>query len=119
MLTLFHSPRSRSTRFLWLLEEIGPHYEIEYVTIQRADGSGGPDPKNPHPHKQVPALIHDEALITESAAIALYLTDAHPGAGVGPLVGDSPECWSPWFWPTPAVRPTSVMLRRIRPWMPG
>ncbi len=89
MLTLFHSPRSRSTRFLWLLEEIGPHYEIEYVTIQRADGSGGPDPKNPHPHKQVPALIHDEALITESAAIALYLTDAHPGAGVGPLVGDS------------------------------
>ncbi|HZZ36784.1 MAG TPA: glutathione S-transferase family protein [Caulobacteraceae bacterium] len=88
MLTLFHAPRSRSSRFIWLLEELGPHYEIEYVTIQRGDGSGAPDPKNPHPHKQVPALIHDETLVTESAAIALYLTDLHPGTGLGPLVGD-------------------------------
>jgi glutathione S-transferase len=87
MLMLYHAPRSRSTRFIWLLEEIGAPYRIEYVSILRGDGMGGPDPRNPHPHKQVPALMHDDALITESAAIALYLSDAFPHALLGPQVG--------------------------------
>jgi glutathione S-transferase len=88
MLTLFHAPQSRSSRIIWLLEELSADYRIEYVDIPRQDGSGAPDPKNPHPDKKVPALMHDGALITESAAIALYLTDMHPKAGLGPLPGD-------------------------------
>jgi glutathione S-transferase len=88
MLTLFHAPRSRSTRFLWLLEELGEPYRVEYVGIRRGDGSGDKDPKNPHPHKQVPALDHDGTLVTESAAIALYLTDTFPAAKLGPVIGD-------------------------------
>ena len=88
MLTLIHAPQTRSTRFLWLLEELGVPYDIRFVTIKRGDGTGEPDPANPHPNKQVPALEHDGVLITESAAIALYLTDAFPAAGVGPLIGD-------------------------------
>jgi glutathione S-transferase len=89
MLTLFHAPRSRSTRFLWLLEELGAEYEVKIVDIFRATtGQGARDPANPHPHGQVPALLHDGALITESAAIALYLTDLYPDAGLGPVVGD-------------------------------
>jgi glutathione S-transferase len=87
MLTLYHAPRSRSTRFIWLLEEIGAPYRIEYVSIRRGDGTGEPDPRNPHPHKQVPALMHDDSMITESAAIALYLSDAFPHALLGPQVG--------------------------------
>ncbi len=89
MLTLFHAPQSRSSRFIWLLEELGADYEIRYVGIPRMDGTGGPDPSNPHPDKKVPALTHDDALVTESAAIALYLTDLHPDAGIGPAVGDA------------------------------
>ena len=87
MLTLFHAPQSRSSRFIWLLEELGADYEIRYVEIPRLDGTGGPDPSNPHPDKKVPALTHAGALVTESAAIALYLTDLHPEAGLGPVVG--------------------------------
>lgn len=87
MLTLFHAPRSRSSRFIWLLEELATDYEIRYVDIPRMDGSGAADPSNPHPDKKVPALAHDGAIVTESAAIALYLTD--PGAGIGPAVGDA------------------------------
>jgi glutathione S-transferase len=52
------------------------------------DGSGAPDASNPHPDKKVPALHHDDVLVTESAAIALYLTDLHPRAGIGPALGD-------------------------------
>ncbi|ADG09947.1 glutathione S-transferase family protein [Caulobacter segnis] len=89
MLPLFHAPRSRSTRFLWLLEELGAPYEIRKVDIYRAvSNTGARDPSNPHPHGQVPALLDDGVLITESSAIALYLTDKFPAAGLGPVVGD-------------------------------
>lgn len=88
MLTLVHAPQSRSSRIVWLLEELGQPYAIDYVAIARADGSGGADPNNPHPDKKVPALIHDGAVITESAAVALYLTDLFPESKMGPALGD-------------------------------
>ena len=40
MLTLFHSPKSRSGTIVWLLEELGVPYETKVVDIRRADGSG-------------------------------------------------------------------------------
>lgn len=101
MLTLFHAPQSRSGRIVWLMEEIGAPYEIEYVDIFRAmTGTGARDRANLHPDGKVPALLHDGALVTESAAIALYLTDLFPEADLGASVG-SPEraayvTWLAW-----------------------
>lgn len=101
MLTLFHAPQSRSGRIVWLMEEIGAPYEIEYVDIFRAmTGTGARDRANLHPDGKVPALLHDGALVTESAAIALYLTDLFPEADLGAPVG-SPEraayvTWLAW-----------------------
>ena len=88
MLTLYHSPRSRSSRFIWLLEEIGTPYEIVQVDIPRQDGTGASDPRNPHPDRKVPAIVHDGVLVTESAAICAYLADAFPESGLGPRIGD-------------------------------
>jgi glutathione S-transferase len=90
MLTLYHSPMSRSGRIIWLLEELAADYQVVQVEIRRRDGSGGHDPKNPHPDGKVPALVHDGALITESSAIILYLTDLLPNSGtkLGPQIGD-------------------------------
>ena len=88
MLTLHHAPQSRSSRIVWLLEELGAPYELRITDIPRPDGSGGPDPGNPHPDGKVPALVDDGVLVTESAAIVLYLTDRFPAAGIGPIVGD-------------------------------
>ena len=88
MLTLYHSPQTRSTRVLWLLEEVGADYKIDYVTIPRQDGSGAPDPKNPHPEKKVPYLVHDGEAVWESAAIALYVGDLYPQAGIAPKPGE-------------------------------
>ncbi len=88
-LTLFHTPRSRSTNFIWLLEELGAAYDLKLVNIRRGDGSGAADAANPHPHGKVPALLHDGALVHEQAAIALYLTDLFPKAGLGPVAGDA------------------------------
>ena len=88
MLTLHHAPRSRSSRIVWLLEELGADYVLKITDIPRMDGSGAPDPGNPHPDKKVPALVDDGVLITESSAIVQYLTDEFPAAGIGPKIGD-------------------------------
>jgi len=89
MLTLYHAPQSRSSRVIWLLEELAAPYALKKVTISRMDGSGGRDAANPHPDGKVPALVDDGQLITESGAIFLYLTDKFPGAGLGPRVGEA------------------------------
>jgi glutathione S-transferase len=88
MITLYHAPRSRSFRTLWLLEEIGKPFELRLVGIRRGDGSGTRDPANPHPLGKVPALVHDGKLVFETSAITLYLTDLFPEAGLGPRLGD-------------------------------
>jgi glutathione S-transferase len=89
MITLYHAPRSRASRFIFLLEELGAPYQLEEVSIRRGDGSGALDPGNPHPHGKVPAIRDGETLVHESAAVALYLTDKFPKNGIGPLVGDA------------------------------
>ncbi len=87
-LTLHHSPQTRSTRMLWLLEELGADYDIHYVTITRQAGVGGPDVDNPHPMKQVPAIEVDGQLLIESALMFLFLTDRYPEAKLAPTVDD-------------------------------
>jgi glutathione S-transferase len=101
MLKLYHAPHSRSTRIVSLIDELGADVAIETVTIARRDGSGGHDPKNPHPEGKVPLLDHDGTLIWESAAIILYLTDMFPQAGLGPQPGDPDRgpylSWLAWY----------------------
>ena len=88
MLKLYHSPQTRSSRMVWLLEEIGEPYEIEYLDI-RAEGGAPESYRAIHPLKKVPALQHDGEIVTESAAICLYLSDAFPAAGLGPPAGQA------------------------------
>jgi glutathione S-transferase len=102
MITLYHAPQSRSSRMIWLLEELGAPYRIQPVTIFRPmANTGAPDALNPHPDKQVPAIEHKGVVITESIAITLYLTDAFPQAGLGPMVGDPQRgpylAWLAWY----------------------
>ena len=112
MITLYHAPRSRSSRFVWLLEELETPYELMHVTIRRRDGSGGPDPKNPHPDKKVPALLHDAELVTESAAIVLYLTDLFPAKQLGPLSGERARgAYLTWLAYYAGVMEPAIQLR--------
>ncbi|MBU6298676.1 MAG: glutathione S-transferase family protein [Alphaproteobacteria bacterium] len=88
MLTLYHHPKTRSTRFIFLLEELGAPYQLKTVSVRKRDGTGAADPANPHPHGKVPALSDGGEVVFESPAIALYLTDKFPKAGLGPLAGE-------------------------------
>jgi glutathione S-transferase len=88
MITLFHRPKTRSSRIIFLLEELEAPYQIKLVTTRLRDGTGAADPANPHPHGKVPAISDDGAIVFESPAIALYLTDRFPKNRLGPIVGE-------------------------------
>jgi glutathione S-transferase len=87
MITLYHRPNTRSTRFIFLLEELAAPYTLKLVTTRTREG-GAPDPANPHPHGKVPAISDDGVVVFESAAIALYLTDRFPQNRIGPTSGE-------------------------------
>lgn len=87
MLTLYHSPWSRSTTIVAALLEMNLQDQVAIRTIQikRQDGTGGIDPDNPHPDGKVPILSHEEVLISERPAILTYLSDLYPDApGIRP-----------------------------------
>jgi glutathione S-transferase len=84
MITLYHSPRSRSVRVRWLLEEAGAPYELVTVDLQ---GEKSAAHRKVHPHGQVPALVDGDLALIESAAICLHLADKFADAKLAPPVG--------------------------------
>lgn len=84
MITLYHSPRSRSVRPRWLLEEAGAEYDLVMVDLagQRSEAH-----RRVHPHGQVPALVDGDLALIESAAICLHLADRFPDARLAPPIG--------------------------------
>lgn len=87
MLKFYHAPWSRSSGVLWLLEELGRPYETEILDI-RAAGGVPESYRAIQPNKKVPAIVHDGTVITERAAISIYLADAFPEARLAPPIGD-------------------------------
>src|SRR5277367_6492537 len=87
-ITLFHSPQTRSTSALTLLEELHAPYSIHALNMK-----AGEQRKSAYlavnPMGKVPAILHGDALVTEQVAIGIYLADLFPEAGITPGVGDA------------------------------
>ena len=90
MITLHHVPFSRSTRVLWLLEELALPYTAETLAF-KVGNFGGDDYSKIHPLNRVPALRDGEMLMYESIAILQYLLDTYGNGtnGLRPNVGDA------------------------------
>lgn len=87
MLKFYYAPWSRSSGVLWLLDELGAEYRLEHVDI-RAEGGVPESYREIQPNKKVPAIDHDGTIVTERAAITIYLADAFPQAGLAPAIGN-------------------------------
>jgi glutathione S-transferase len=87
MIKLYHAPRTRSVRILWLLEELGLPYQLERVEFS-------PPAKNffaqPTPLGKLPTLEDGEIVMCESGAIVEYLLERHGEGRLAPPPG-SPE----------------------------
>jgi glutathione S-transferase len=84
---LFHSPNTRSSGTLVLLEELGALYELRVLNMQAGE-QRQPAFLAVNPLGKVPAILHGDVLVTEQPAIYLYLADLFPGAGLTPPLGD-------------------------------
>jgi glutathione S-transferase len=73
MLEIFHIPRTRSQRIIWLAEEMGLPYEIRRETF----GQPSAELLAANPSGKVPAIRDGEVAMGESTAIMLYLTQKH------------------------------------------
>ena len=113
MISLYHSPMTRSATIVWLLEELDVPYQIKLVDFRRADGSGARDPVNPHPHGKVPALTDGDDTVFETSAIALFLTDKYPAKKMGPLAGAPKRGeYLSWLAYRPGVMEPAIISRR-------
>lgn len=87
-ITLFHSPQSRSFAVHVLLEELEADYTINLLNFNAAE-QHRPEYLAINPMGKVPAIQHGEALVTEQAAVFVYLADLYPESRLAPAIGDA------------------------------
>ncbi|WP_168454028.1 glutathione S-transferase family protein [Sphingopyxis microcysteis] len=81
-LIFYTNPMSRGQIVRWMLEEVGASYEpriLDYGTTMKDAAYLAINPMG-----KVPAIVHDDRVVTECAAICAYLADAFPAAGLAP-----------------------------------
>jgi len=88
-ITVYHLPRSRSMRVLWLLEELGLPYKVD--SLDYVPGKfGGEDYTKIHPLNKVPAIKDGDMVMFESIAIMQYILDTQALGKLKPAM-DDPE----------------------------
>ncbi|MGO4808422.1 glutathione S-transferase family protein [Cupriavidus sp. 2MCAB6] len=85
--TLFHSPNTRSTGALTLLEELGVPYRLHPLNM-KAGEQREPAYLAINPMGKVPAILHGDALVTEQTAVFIFLADLFPQARLAPGLTD-------------------------------
>ncbi|PZO66245.1 MAG: glutathione S-transferase [Pseudoxanthomonas suwonensis] len=94
-LIFYTHPHSRGRVARWALEETGLRYTTEY--LEYGTTMKAPEYLAINPMGKVPALKHGDVVVTENAAIAMYLADLVPDKQLAPPVG-SPERGSYYRW---------------------
>jgi glutathione S-transferase len=87
-ITLFYSPQTRAATMLVLAEELGAEYELHEINM-KAGEQRSETYLQINPLGKVPAVRHNNAVVTEQVAIYIYLADLFPAAGLAPAIGDS------------------------------
>ncbi len=102
-LTLYHHPFTRAANVVWMLEEVGCDYELAFVDLM-AGAQKKDDFRLLNPMGKLPTLVDGETVVTEAAAIALYLADRYALGRLAPQP-DAPErgTYLRWSFYAPSV----------------
>jgi glutathione S-transferase len=87
MITLYHHPYSRAANAIWMLEELGIPHELRFVDIMKG-AQKAPEILALNPMGKLPILTDGDALVTETAAIGLYLADRYSLGTLAPALAD-------------------------------
>ena len=86
-IVLYHHPFSRAANVVWMLEEVGAPYELRFVDIMKG-AHKAPELVRLNGMGKLPLLTEGDAVVTESAAIGLYLADRHAYGRLAPKVDE-------------------------------
>ncbi len=116
---LYWCPRTRSSRIVWILEELGVEYERVVVDIRDPEARRDPGFLAASPLGKVPALEDDGVRVADSAAICLYLADRYAPGRLAPAPDDTDRgrflFWM--FFAPGAIEP--AMAERAGGWTPN
>lgn len=85
MLKLWHAPKTRSVRVLWLLEELGLDYELENVNFEPTSTRFF---QQDTPLGKLPVLEDGDIILCESGAIIEYILERYGEDRLAPPIGD-------------------------------
>src|SRR6476469_8732643 len=86
-IVLYHHPFSRAANVVWMLEEVGAPYELRFVDIMKGEQKK-PDILALNRMGKLPIVVDDGTVVTEAAAIAMYLGDRYAYGKLAPKVDD-------------------------------
>jgi glutathione S-transferase len=84
---LYHHPYSRAANAIWMLEEVGTPYELCFVDIRKGEQKA-PAIVAQNAMGKVPILEDGAVVVTELAAIGLYLADRYALGKLAPTPDD-------------------------------
>ncbi len=110
-LVLFHHPFSRAAGVLWMLEEVGVPYTLRFIDITRGEQKQ-PELLSLNPMGKLPTLTDGDTVVSESAAIALYLADRYAPGRLAPPIDDPRRGpYLRWSFFAPSVIEPGVMAK--------
>jgi glutathione S-transferase len=86
-IVLYHHPFSRAATVVWMLEELGVDYELRFVDLMKGAHKAA-ELVALNPMGKLPILVDGDAVVTESAAIGLYLADRYSIGKLAPAFDD-------------------------------
>lgn len=111
MITLYHHPYTRAANVVLMLEEVGVPYELAFVDVM-AGAQKAQDLLTLNPMGKLPTLVDDGLVITESAAIALYLGDRYGCPRLAPALDDPRRAaYLRWSFFAPSVIEPNLMAK--------
>lgn len=87
MITVHHLEQSRSTRILWLLEELDIPYELKVYQRDPETMAAPESLKQVHPLGKSPVITDESLTIAESGAIIEYILDTYGQGRLRPTSG--------------------------------
>ena len=110
-ISLFYHPYSRAAASLWALEEAGVSYELKVIDIMKGEQKS-PELMSKNPMGKLPTLVDGDVVVTEAAAISLYLADRYaPGRLAPPLDDPKRGTYLRWALFAPSVIEPAVMAK--------
>jgi glutathione S-transferase len=110
MMKLYGFAATRSIRALWALNELGAEFEFVPVNILAGEHRH-PEFLRINPAGKVPVLVDGDMVLTESAAIVMYLAEKYPDKGL--LPADRKQLAQAYRWVMFAMTELEQPLWRI------